>query len=43
MAEKRVTQTRIHLDMQKNAAATVLTTVEGLSIVAAQQAINAGL
>jgi len=38
-----VEKAKVQLDMQKNAARAVLVTIEGLSIVAAEQAINAGL
>ncbi len=34
-------QARLHLDIQKNASRTVLLTVEGLGLLAAEQAINA--
>jgi 23S rRNA pseudoU1915 N3-methylase RlmH len=36
-------QARIHLEIQKNASRTVLLTVEGLGILAVEQAINAAL
>ncbi|MBI2486321.1 MAG: hypothetical protein HYW01_05055 [Deltaproteobacteria bacterium] len=34
---------RLHLEIQKNSARTVLLTVEGLGILAVEQAINAAL
>ena len=36
-------QARLHLDIQKNASRTVLLTLEGLGLLAAEQAINAAL
>lgn len=36
-------QARLHLDIQKNASRTVLLSVEGLGILAVEQAINAAL
>lgn len=36
-------QARLHLDIQKNTSRTVLLTVEGLSLLAAEQAVNAAL
>jgi hypothetical protein len=36
-------QARLHLDIQKNASRTVLLTVEGLGLLAVEQAINAAL
>ena len=36
-------QARLHLDIQKNASRTLLLTLEGLGLLAAEQAINAAL
>ncbi len=36
-------EARIHLDMQKNAARTVLLSLEGMGLLAVEQAINAAL
>lgn len=36
-------QARLHLEIQKNATRTVLLTIEGLGLLAVEQAINAAL